>query len=59
MRDAGLRVIQAADTIGVRGMVVHALSSEAREFYVRLGFDLSPLDPMMLMVTLTDLKASL
>jgi len=58
-RDAGLRVIQAADTIGIRGMIVHALSAEAKAFYERTGFEPSPLDPMTLMVTLTDLKASL
>ncbi|EJD6092933.1 TPA: GNAT family N-acetyltransferase [Citrobacter freundii] len=50
--DAGLRVIQVADTIGIRGMLVHALSDEAREFYLRLGFEPSPMDPMMLLVTL-------
>ena len=59
VRDAGLRVIQAADTIGIRGMIVHALSAEAKAFYERTGFEPSPLDPMTLMVTLTDLKASL
>ncbi|TAN10538.1 MAG: N-acetyltransferase [Rhizobiaceae bacterium] len=59
VRDAGLRVIQAADTIGIRGMVVHALSAEAKAFYERIGFEPSPLDPMMLMVTLADLKAGL
>jgi len=59
VRDAGLRLIQAADTIGIRGMIVHALSAEARAFYERAGFDPSPLDPMTLMMTLTDLKASL
>lgn len=59
VRDAGLRVIQAADTIGIRGMIVHALSAAARTFYERVGFEPSPLDPMMLMVTLADLKASL
>ncbi|MGK9236745.1 GNAT family N-acetyltransferase [Inquilinus limosus] len=59
VRDAGLRVIQAADTIGIRGMIVHALSAEAKVFYERIGFELSPLDPMTLMVTLADLKASL
>ncbi|WP_026871940.1 GNAT family N-acetyltransferase [Inquilinus limosus] len=59
MRDAGLRVIQAADTIGIRGMIVHALSAEAKVFYERIGFEPSPLDPMTLMVTLADLKASL
>ncbi|MFC6671470.1 hypothetical protein [Marinobacterium aestuariivivens] len=30
VRDAGLRVIRAADTIGIRGMIVHALSDEAK-----------------------------
>ena len=59
VRDAGLRVIQAADTIGIRGMIVHALSDEAKSFYERVGFEPSPIDPMMLMVTLADLKASL
>jgi GNAT superfamily N-acetyltransferase len=59
VRDAGLRVMQAADTIGIRGMVVHALSDEARAFYERIGFEPSPLDPMTLMVTLAGLKAAL
>ncbi|MDR0780411.1 MAG: GNAT family N-acetyltransferase [Pseudomonadales bacterium] len=58
MRDAGLRVIQAADTIGIRGMLVQALSADAKAFYERIGFEPSPLDPMLLMVTLDDLKAS-
>lgn len=59
VRDAGLRIIQAADIIGIRGMIVHALSAEAGAFYERIGFEPSPLDPMTLMVTLADLKASL
>jgi predicted N-acetyltransferase YhbS len=58
VRDAALRVIQAADAIGIRGMIVHALSAEAKDFYMRVGFEPSPVDPMMLMITLTDLKAS-
>lgn len=57
-QDVALRVIHAADTIGIRGMVVHALSEEARDFYLRLGLDESPLDPMTLMVTLADLRAA-
>ncbi|NCS65982.1 MAG: GNAT family N-acetyltransferase [Hydrogenophilales bacterium CG03_land_8_20_14_0_80_62_28] len=59
MRDAALRVIQAADTIGIRGMITHALSPEAKAFYERVGFESSPLDPMTLMVTLNDLKSCL
>lgn len=55
VRDAGLRVIQVAETIGIRGMLVHALSDETRAFYLRVGFEPSPLDPMLLMVTLGDL----
>ncbi|MCL2896374.1 GNAT family N-acetyltransferase [Brenneria tiliae] len=58
VRDAGLRVIQVAETIGIRGMLVHALSDEAKEFYLRVGFEPSPIDPMMLMVTLGDLAGS-
>ncbi len=58
MRDAGLRVLQAAEVIGIRGLLVHALNDKARAFYQRLGFDPSPLDPMLLMVTLADLRAT-
>ena len=57
--DACLRVIAAADAIGIRGMIVHALSESAQAFYERVGFDHSPLDPMTLMATLADLRAAL
>lgn len=59
VRDACLRVIAAADTIGIRGIIVHALSEPARAFYEQVGFEASPLDPMTLMATLADLKAGL
>ena len=58
-RDAALRVAHAADAIGIRGIVVHAISEEAKAFYLALGFDPSPLEPMTLMVTLGDLRAGL
>jgi GNAT superfamily N-acetyltransferase len=57
MQDAGRRVLNAADAIGIRGLLVHALDEPAKEFYARLGFDSSPLDPMTLMITLADLRA--
>lgn len=57
VRDAGLRVVQAAAMIGVRGLIVQALSAQARAFYEQVGFDPSPLDPMILMITLADLRA--
>ncbi|MFN2349900.1 MAG: GNAT family N-acetyltransferase [Thioalkalivibrio sp.] len=58
VRDACLRVVAAADTIGIRGILVHALSPQARAFYVRVGFEPSPLDPMTLMVKLADLRGT-
>lgn len=58
-RDSARRVAQAADTIGIRGMVVHAVSEQARAFYLALGFDPSTREPMTLMVTLADLRAGL
>ena len=58
-QDAARRAIYAADTIGIRGMIVHALSEDAKSFYLRLGLTVSPLDPMILMTTLVDLRAAL
>ncbi|PPE67904.1 GNAT family N-acetyltransferase [Caldimonas caldifontis] len=57
-QDAALRVLHAADAIGIRGLVVHALSEEAKTFYLRLGLEESPLDPMTLMVTVADLRVA-
>ena len=56
-RDCALRVAHAADTIGIRGIVVHAISDQAKIFYQALGFDPSPKEPMTLMVTLADIRS--
>ncbi len=58
-QDAARRVIRASDAIGIRGLLVHAISDEATAFYTRLGLTPSPLDPMTLMATLADLKLAL
>ena len=58
-QDAANRVIHAAATIGIRGLLVHAISEEAKAFYIGLGLDPSPLDPMTLMTTVANLKATL
>jgi GNAT superfamily N-acetyltransferase len=58
-RDGARRVAQAADAIGIRGIVVHAISENARKFYLALGFDPSPREPMTLVVTLSDIRATL
>lgn len=56
VRDAASRVIAAADLIGVRGMIVHAISDDAKQFYLRCGFLPSPTSDMTLMIPLSDLK---
>lgn len=59
VRDAAKRVIAAANEIGVRGLVVHAISEEAKAYYLALGFMPSPTNEMTLMIPIGDLIASL
>ena len=58
-QDAAQRIVQAADIIGIRGMLVHAISAEAKAFYLQLGLEPSPLEPMTLMATVANLKAAI
>jgi GNAT superfamily N-acetyltransferase len=58
-QDAARRVVHAAQTIGIRGVLVNAISDEANAFYLRLGLELSPTEPMTLMTTVADLRAAL
>ena len=53
---AGQRIPRAGDVIGIRGLIVQALSDDAKIFYEHMGFESSPLDPKLLMITLADLK---
>ncbi len=57
-QDAAQRVVHAADTVGIRGLLVHAISDEAKAFYLRLGLVSSPLDAMTLMTTVSELRAA-
>jgi ribosomal protein S18 acetylase RimI-like enzyme len=58
-RNAAHRVAQAADTIGIRGIVVHAISDQARDFYLALGFEPCLAEARTLVVTLRDIRAVL
>jgi GNAT superfamily N-acetyltransferase len=57
LRDAVLRIVGAAETVGARAILVHALSERAKSFYERHGFDASLVEPMTLMVTIEDALA--
>lgn len=59
LRDAILRILQAAEIAGIRAIIVHAISEDAKKFYQKCGFTVSPVEPMTLMVTVKDAIASL
>lgn len=59
LRDAVLRTIQAADIVGIRALMVHAISDDAKRFYQYFGFRPSEVEPMTLMATLSDLRDAL
>ena len=54
LSDAVRRIVGAAEIIGVRAILVHALSDQARAFYEHHGFRSSPIDPLTLMVTVEE-----
>jgi GNAT superfamily N-acetyltransferase len=57
LRDALARTAQAADVVGVRAVLVHAIDDLARSFYLHHGFEQSPADPMVLLMLMKDLRA--
>jgi predicted N-acetyltransferase YhbS len=52
LRDAVLRSAQAAELIGVRALLCHAIDEEAKAFYLKYGFVESPLDARTVLVGL-------
>jgi len=59
LRDAILRTLQAAEIAGIRAILVHAISEDAKQFYEKCGFTASAIDPMTLMVKVNDAIVSL
>lgn len=59
LRDALLRIVQAADSIGGRAVLVHAKHDRAKAFHEPFGFEPSPIDQFHLFLLLKDLKKTL
>jgi GNAT superfamily N-acetyltransferase len=59
LKDALLRTLRAAEVAGVRAVLLHAISEDAKRFYLHHGFAESPIDPMTLMVSLADVERAL
>src|SRR5258708_7242050 len=55
--DALMRTAQAAETIGIRALLVHAIDDDAKRFYLHFNFEHAPVDPMHLMLLMKDLRA--
>jgi len=59
LADAVSRALAAADAIGARAILVHAIDDQAAAFYRKFGFEPSPLDPKQLMLLMKDIRATL
>jgi len=51
LKDAVLRVQQAASIVGIRGIIVHAISEEAQTFYEYHGLKSSIGNPRLLILS--------
>lgn len=56
LRDAVNRAVNVSQNTGVRALLVHALHDRAKLFYEHYGFQVSPSDPMILMLRLSSAK---
>lgn len=52
LKDALLRTLQAAEHMGIRALLCHALDEEAKRFYLAHGFCESPVNPLTVMISL-------
>jgi len=59
LQDAIRRSVAAAQSVGMRAMLVHALTESAGEFYARLGFAESPPGSLVFVATIADLARTL
>jgi len=59
LRDAMLRAVNVAGNAGVFAILVHAISDQARQFYLSRGFVESPLQPMTLLMTIETVRSIL
>jgi len=58
LQDAILRVAGAAESVGVRALLIHAIDEAAAAFYRHFGFTPSPIDDQTLFLTVKAIQAS-
>lgn len=56
LRDGLLRTYAISKQAGIRALLVHALSEDAKNFYLHHGFQSSPIEPLTMMLSLQDIQ---
>lgn len=51
LKDAVLRTFHAAQELGIRALLCHAIDGAAKDFYLQRGFIASPIEPMTVMLS--------
>jgi len=59
LRDAMVRTLAAAEQLGIRALLVHALNDAAARFYTRHGLLPAPTDSLHLMILVKDIRRAL
>lgn len=59
LKDALVRMEQAADILGIRAVLVHAIDRQARGFYEKFDFEPCPDDELHMMLLMKDLRKEL
>ena len=59
LKDALLRTISVSKAVGIRAILVHAISEEAKNFYLNYGFIESPINSMTLLLSIKKIKVIL
>ena len=52
LKDAVLRASAVSQQVGVKALLVHALNDKAKAFYLNYGFQVSPIDDLVLLLKL-------
>jgi predicted N-acetyltransferase YhbS len=55
LKDAVLRTMRLSEEMGIRALLCHAISDQAKKFYLYHGFIESPIAPMTVMLNIAKL----
>jgi GNAT superfamily N-acetyltransferase len=59
LKDALARIARAAEIVGARAVLVHAIDERARTFYEHFDFEPSPIHELQLMLLMKDLRKAM